>query len=51
MPDPVATLEIVEIQPNLKEMTLHYQVADPENPNEMLIDTPWTCLLYTSRCV
>ena len=42
MPDPVATLEIVEIQPNLKEMILSYEVADPNNPNEMLIDTQWT---------
>jgi hypothetical protein len=32
MPDPVATLEIVEIQPNLKEMILSYQVAIPITP-------------------
>lgn len=42
MPDPVATLEIVEIQPNLREMILSYQVTDPNNPNEMLIDSQWT---------
>ena len=42
MPDPVATLEIIEIQPNLKEMILTYEAVDPGNPNELLIDTQWT---------
>jgi len=30
MPDPVARLEIHEIQPNLKELTLHYEITDPD---------------------
>jgi len=41
MPDPDVTLEIVETQPNLKEYILHYLVANPDNPSEMLIDTEW----------
>jgi hypothetical protein len=42
MPDPFATLEILEVQPNLKELVLHYEVVNPDNPNELLIDTSWT---------
>jgi hypothetical protein len=41
MPDPDVTLEIEEVHPNLKEYILHYLVADPDNPDEMLIDTQW----------
>jgi quinol-cytochrome oxidoreductase complex cytochrome b subunit len=41
MPDPEVTLEIEEKQPNLKEYILHYQVVDPDNPSEMLIDVKW----------
>ena len=39
MPDPVAKLEIVEVQPNLKELILHY-----EGPTRMgeVSTTEWT---------
>jgi len=30
MPDPVAHLEIVEIQPNLKDLILHYEITNPD---------------------
>jgi hypothetical protein len=38
MPDPVAVLIIGDEQPNLKRLTLHFEVPDPENPDEMLVD-------------
>lgn len=30
MPDPVARLEIHEVQPNLKELILHYEITNPD---------------------
>lgn len=39
MPDPIAHLEIVEIQPNLKEMTLHYEVTNPDTGE--VTETVW----------
>src|SRR5690606_23173702 len=30
MPDPVARLEIKEVQPNLKELILHYEITNPD---------------------
>ena len=40
MPDPVAHLEIEEIQPNLKELTLHYEITDPDTGQ--VNTTEWT---------
>ena len=42
MPDPYAQLEIIEVQPNMKEMLLTYEVVDPDNPNELLVDSFWS---------
>jgi hypothetical protein len=46
MPDPIARLTITDVQPNLRQMTLTYEVADPDNPDEMLIDTSWPALRH-----
>jgi len=48
MPDPVATLEIKEIQPNLREMILSYEVVDPQDPGNMLIDVDWTAFRHAN---
>ena len=40
MPDPVAKLEIVEVQPNLKELILHYEVTNPDTGE--VSTTEWT---------
>ncbi len=39
MPDPVARLEIVEAQPNLKELILHYEVTNPDTGD--VTNTEW----------
>jgi hypothetical protein len=41
MPDPQARLEIVEAHPNLKELILHYEVANPDAPDEPPIESEW----------
>ena len=38
MPDPYAELKITQVQETMVKMSLFFQVTDPENPNEMLID-------------
>jgi hypothetical protein len=38
MPDPEAVLVIADEQPNLKRLTLHFEVADPAGSDEMLVD-------------
>lgn len=40
MPDPVAHLEIVEVQPNLKELILHYEITNPDTG--AVSKTEWT---------
>ncbi len=42
MPDPYAELMIEEMQPNLLRLTLHYEVVNPNNPDELLLDSDWT---------
>ncbi len=42
MPNPYVELEIEEIQPNLLRMTLHFEVKDPDNPDEYRVQTEWT---------
>lgn len=42
MPDPYIELEITEVQPGLKRLTLHFEVLQPTNPNEYRIQTEWT---------
>jgi hypothetical protein len=42
MPNPYVELEIEEIQPNLLRMTLHFEVKEPDNPDEYRIQTEWT---------
>jgi quinol-cytochrome oxidoreductase complex cytochrome b subunit len=39
MPDPTASLRIEELQPNLMQLTLFFQAANPNNPDELLIDS------------
>lgn len=39
MPDPYAELKITQVQENMVKLTLFFQVVNPENPEEMLIDT------------
>lgn len=41
MVDPYAELRIREVQPNLSELTLVYQVVDSDNPDEFLVNTTW----------
>ncbi|HMT20833.1 MAG TPA: hypothetical protein PKE20_06230, partial [Promineifilum sp.] len=40
MPDPIATLEIEEVHPNLKELILHYSVTNPDT-GEVVEAVPW----------
>lgn len=37
MPDPYAEMRIEQIQESLARITLHYEVADPENPDVLII--------------
>jgi quinol-cytochrome oxidoreductase complex cytochrome b subunit len=39
MPDPYAELRVEEFQPNLRKLTLYYEVVDPDNPSEFLVNT------------
>ena len=39
MPDPYAELRIEEFQPDLLKLTLYYEVIDPDNPGEFLVNT------------
>ncbi|MFQ5400089.1 MAG: cytochrome bc complex cytochrome b subunit [Anaerolineae bacterium] len=41
MPDPKTELRIRQLQPNLRELTLHFEAADPQNPSEMLVALDW----------
>ena len=41
MPDPYAELRVEEIQPNLLRLTLHYEVTNPDDPEELLVNTDW----------
>jgi hypothetical protein len=38
MPDPQAMLIIEEEQYNMKRLTLHVEVVNPDNPSETIID-------------
>ncbi|MCZ2115687.1 MAG: cytochrome b N-terminal domain-containing protein [Anaerolineae bacterium] len=40
MPDPKATLVIKEIQPNLKMLTLHYEITNPDTGEVNIVDWP-----------
>jgi hypothetical protein len=42
MPDPSAELRIVEVQPDLKQLTLHFEAPDPLTPGANLINVDWT---------
>jgi hypothetical protein len=44
MPDPVAHLEIHEMQPNLKEMILRYEVTNPDTGE--VTETEWVRPLH-----
>ncbi len=37
MPDPYAEMRIEQVQESLVRLTLHYEVADPENPDILII--------------
>jgi len=39
MPDPFATLRITQEQANMVRLTLHFEVRDPNNPDEFLINS------------
>ena len=39
MPDPYAELRITQVQEDLRELTLYFEAADPNNPDEFLIQT------------
>jgi hypothetical protein len=41
MPDPYTELRIEEEQSGLRRMTLFYEVANPDNPDELTIDSNW----------
>jgi ubiquinol-cytochrome c reductase cytochrome b subunit len=41
MVDPYAELRVREIQPGLAELKLYFQVRNPENPDELLVDETW----------
>ena len=41
MPDPYAELRIEEFQPDMLKLTLHYEVTNPDNPDELIVDTGW----------
>lgn len=38
MPDPYAELKIAQVQEDMVKLTLFFQVTNPANPSEMLID-------------
>jgi hypothetical protein len=42
MPDPYIVLKLEEVQPGLMQMQLVYEVVEPDNTDEMRIDTDWT---------
>ncbi len=46
MPNPYVELEIEEIQPNLLRMILHFEVKEPDNPDEYRIQTEWTAFRH-----
>ncbi len=47
MPDPYAELRVHHIQPNLVELTLFYEVVNPDNPDEFLVNSDdWVTPLH-----
>jgi quinol-cytochrome oxidoreductase complex cytochrome b subunit len=55
MPDPYTELRIEDVQDGLRRMTLFYEVVNPDNPDEMLIDANWISYrhadsLYEEEC-
>jgi hypothetical protein len=55
MPDPHTELRIEDAQNNLRRMTLFYEVVNPDNPDELLIDGSWISYrhadsLYEEEC-
>jgi quinol-cytochrome oxidoreductase complex cytochrome b subunit len=38
MPDPSAALRIEEMQHNMKKLIIHFEVIDPDNPDELLVN-------------
>jgi hypothetical protein len=55
MPDPYTELRVEDVQPNLRRMVLHYEVANPDNPDELMIDSEWVIYrhagsLYEEEC-
>lgn len=42
MPDPYAALIVERFQENMVELTLHFEVTDPKNPEELLVNFEYT---------
>ena len=48
MPDPYAELQIRQIQQDLLELTLYYEVVDPDNPDEFLVNSRWVAYRHAN---
>jgi hypothetical protein len=46
MPDPTAFLQIEEEQHNLKKLIMHFNVIDPDDPDNVLVDYPWVAFRH-----